>query len=110
MENKEEKMQMCRHSLSHVLAKAVKNLFGKENVKLAIGPSIDNGFYYDFDIESIPQEKYVDIEKEIKSLKKRQKKEKNREKIELLKKDIKQAEATIQKMRKIKFEEEVYYG
>jgi len=66
--SKEEKMQMCRHSLSHVLAKAVKNLFGKENVKLAIGPSIDNGFYYDFDMESIPQEKYADIEKEMKAI------------------------------------------
>ena len=62
-----EKMQMCRHSLSHVLAKAVKNLFG-ENVKLAIGPAIDNGFYYDFDMTSIPQEKYAEIENEMKSI------------------------------------------
>ena len=62
-----EKMQMCRHSLSHVLAKAVKNLFG-ENVKLAIGPAIDSGFYYDFDMPSIPQEKYAEIENEMKSI------------------------------------------
>ena len=69
MENEKElKMQMCRHSLSHVLAKAVRNLFGKENVKLAIGPAIDNGFYYDFDMEGIPQEKYADIEKEMKAI------------------------------------------
>ena len=69
MENEKElKLQMCRHSLSHVLAKAVKNLFGKENVKLAIGPAIDNGFYYDFDMEGIPQERYADIEKEMKTI------------------------------------------
>ena len=58
-----EKMQMCRHSLSHVLAKAVKNVFGKENVKLAIGPAIDNGFYYDFDMDAITVDKYEAIEK-----------------------------------------------
>ena len=63
-----EKMQMCRHSLSHVLAKAVRNVFGKENVKLAIGPAIDNGFYYDFDMESITPEKYEVIEKEMKAI------------------------------------------
>ena len=45
-----ERMEMCRHSLSHILAKAVCELY--PNVKLAIGPAIDNGFYYDFDLES----------------------------------------------------------
>ena len=38
-----------RHSLSHVLAAAVKELYG--NVLFGIGPAIDNGFYYDFDME-----------------------------------------------------------
>lgn len=38
-----------RHSASHVLAHAVKNLYPK--AKLGIGPSIDNGFYYDFEFE-----------------------------------------------------------
>ena len=65
---KQEKIQMCRHSLSHVLAKAVKNIFGKEKVKLAIGPAIDNGFYYDFDMESITPEKFAEIEKEMKAI------------------------------------------
>jgi threonyl-tRNA synthetase len=37
------------HTTSHVLAQAVKRLY--PDVKLGIGPSIDNGFYYDFDIE-----------------------------------------------------------
>lgn len=38
-----------RHSMSHVLAAAVKRLF--PNAKIAIGPAIENGFYYDFDVE-----------------------------------------------------------
>ena len=48
MENKEEMVKICRHSLSHILAKAVTELY--PDVKLAIGPAIDNGFYYDFDM------------------------------------------------------------
>ena len=40
-------LQILRHSASHVMAQAVKRLFPE--VKLAIGPAIDNGFYYDFD-------------------------------------------------------------
>ena len=42
-------LQILRHSASHVLAQAVKRLF--PDVKLAIGPAIDTGFYYDFDSE-----------------------------------------------------------
>ena len=41
--------RVLRHTASHVLAEAVKKL--RPNVKLAIGPAIDNGFYYDFDTE-----------------------------------------------------------
>ena len=51
MNEKVEKQMMYRHSMSHILAKAIKELYGKDNVKLAIGPAIDNGFYYDFDLE-----------------------------------------------------------
>ena len=40
-------LQILRHSASHVMAQAVKRLFPE--VKLAIGPAIDTGFYYDFD-------------------------------------------------------------
>ncbi|WP_196604608.1 threonine--tRNA ligase [Pectinatus haikarae] len=40
-----------RHSASHVLAQAVKRIYGDKNVQLAIGPAIDNGFYYDIDME-----------------------------------------------------------
>ena len=38
-----------RHTASHILAQAVKRLF--PDAKLAIGPAIDNGFYYDFDVD-----------------------------------------------------------
>ena len=40
--------EVYRHSLSHILAKAVIELYGKENVQYAIGPQIADGFYYDF--------------------------------------------------------------
>ena len=40
-------IENIRHSLAHILAMAVKELY--PNVKFAIGPSIENGFYYDFD-------------------------------------------------------------
>ncbi|MEN6412238.1 MAG: threonine--tRNA ligase [Veillonellales bacterium] len=48
-EDKEGK-DALRHSASHILAQAVKRLYG--DVKLAIGPAIANGFYYDFDIST----------------------------------------------------------
>ena len=43
-----EGLKALRHTAAHVLAQAVKKLF--PNVKLAIGPATDTGFYYDFDI------------------------------------------------------------
>ncbi len=45
----EESLWVLRHTASHLLALAVQDLF--PNVKLAIGPPIDNGFYYDFEVE-----------------------------------------------------------
>ena len=61
----EEAAWIYRHSLSHVLAQAVRRLFPA--VKLAIGPAIEDGFYYDFDVE-IPftEEDLKKIEKEMK--------------------------------------------
>ena len=41
---------MLRHSTAHVLAQAVQELFPE--AKLGIGPPIENGFYYDFDVET----------------------------------------------------------
>lgn len=45
----EEGIEIIRHSTAHVLAQAVKRLY--KNVQLAIGPTIKNGFYYDFDLD-----------------------------------------------------------
>lgn len=44
-----EGLEILRHSASHVMAMAVKELF--QGVKVAIGPAVENGFYYDFDYE-----------------------------------------------------------
>jgi threonyl-tRNA synthetase len=55
------------HTASHILAQAVKRLY--PNVKLAIGPAIDNGFYYDFDVEKpFTPEQLLEIEKEMKKI------------------------------------------
>ena len=55
-----------RHTTSHVLAEAIKNLY--PDVKLAIGPSVDNGFYYDFDSEPFSREDLDKIEAEMKKI------------------------------------------
>ncbi|NUN53250.1 MAG: threonine--tRNA ligase, partial [Planctomycetaceae bacterium] len=47
----EEGLEVVRHTAAHVMAQAVARLFGKDAVEFAIGPVIDEGFYYDFDIE-----------------------------------------------------------
>ena len=60
-------LQTLRHSASHVMAQAVKRLF--PNVKLAIGPAIDTGFYYDFDTDTpFSPEDLEKIEAEMKKI------------------------------------------
>jgi threonyl-tRNA synthetase len=54
------------HTSSHVLAEAVKRLY--PHAKLAIGPAIENGFYYDFDMEPLDRESLDKIEKEMKKI------------------------------------------
>ena len=55
-----------RHTASHVLAQAIKRLYKDENVQLAIGPAIENGFYYDIDMEKrLTEDDLKDIEKEM---------------------------------------------
>ena len=57
-------IEVMRHTTSHVMAQAVKRLY--KDVKLAIGPTIENGFYYDFDIETpFNNEDLVKIEEEM---------------------------------------------
>ncbi len=63
----EEGKAVYRHTTAHVLAQAVKNIF--PTVKLAIGPSTQNGFYYDFDFKTpISQEDLPKIEDEMKKI------------------------------------------
>lgn len=67
MENNVD-LQTLRHSCSHIMAQAVQNLY--PNTKLAIGPAIENGFYYDFDIEgtTLTDNDLEKIEEEMKRL------------------------------------------
>ena len=58
-----------RHTASHIMAQAVKRLYPESNVQLAIGPAIENGFYYDFDMErQLTDADLRDIEKEMKKI------------------------------------------
>ena len=70
MENQVNPIEMARHSLSHILAKAVCELY--DDVKLAIGPAIENGFYYDFDLpRSITSEDFDAITAKMQEILKR---------------------------------------
>ena len=63
----EEGKRAFWHTCSHVLAQAVKNLYPA--AKLGIGPAVDNGFYYDFDVEKpFTQEDLEKIKKEMKAI------------------------------------------
>ena len=64
----DEHVKECyRHTTSHVMAQAVKKLW--PNAKLAIGPAIDNGFYYDFDMEhKLTDQDLLKIQKEMKKI------------------------------------------
>lgn len=63
----DEQLQTLRHSASHVMAQAIKRLW--PDVKLAIGPAIDTGFYYDFDTEhTFTNEDLETIENEMKKI------------------------------------------
>ena len=62
----EEGLAAIRHTASHVLAEAVKNLF--PDAKLTIGPSIDTGFYYDFDHAPFSREDLDALEAEMKKI------------------------------------------
>ena len=68
--NDEDGRRTLRHTASHVLAQAVKHL--RPEAKLAIGPAIENGFYYDFDVdEPFTPEFLAQVEKEMQKLIKR---------------------------------------
>ena len=78
------------HTSSHILAQAVKKLY--PNAKLAIGPAIDNGFYYDFDVEKpFSPEDLANIEKEM---------------AKIVKDDLKLRRFTLSRDEAVKFMEE----
>ncbi|GEL76828.1 threonine--tRNA ligase [Tenuibacillus multivorans] len=63
----EEGLDVLRHSTAHLMAQAIKRLY--PNVKLGVGPVIENGFYYDIDMdETITPEDLPKIEKEMKKI------------------------------------------
>lgn len=64
--NDEAGLRTIRHTCSHVLAQAVKRLF--PDAKVTIGPSIDEGFYYDFDHAPFSREDLDNLEKEMKKI------------------------------------------
>ena len=64
---KQDSLEMIRHSMAHVLALAVKNLYSK--AKFGVGPTIENGFYYDIDIgKTLSLEDLPKIEAEMKKI------------------------------------------
>ena len=65
-------LSVYRHSLAHILAKAVIEIFGKENVQYAIGPQIADGLYYDFVLpRTVTEEDYEVIENKMREILKR---------------------------------------
>ena len=65
----DEKLQIIRHSCAHVMAEAIKHLY--PGTKIAIGPAIDNGFYYDFDFPTdtkFTENNFADVEKEMRRI------------------------------------------
>ena len=62
----EPKLEVIRHTTSHIMAQAVKRLY--PNAKLAIGPAIENGFYYDFDYIDVKEADLEKIEAEMKKI------------------------------------------
>ena len=67
-----EALHSLRHTASHIMAQAIKHLYGGTDgkaVKLAIGPAIETGFYYDIDTEKkITDDDLADIEREMKNI------------------------------------------
>jgi threonyl-tRNA synthetase len=79
----EEALKIMRHSAAHVMAQAVLRVY--KDAKLTIGPVIEDGFYYDIDMEPISEDDFPKIEAEIKKLVK--------EKIPIQRSEVSKAEA-----------------
>lgn len=62
-------LEVMRHSTAHLMAQALKRLYGGDKVKLGIGPVIEDGFYYDIDLEqSVTPDDLAKIEKEMEKI------------------------------------------
>jgi threonyl-tRNA synthetase len=62
-------LEVYRHSTAHLMAQAIQRIYGRKNVKLGIGPVIEDGFYYDIDMEtSLTPEDLENIEKEMEKI------------------------------------------
>jgi threonyl-tRNA synthetase len=84
LDEKEQYLHRLRHSAAHLLAEAVQDLF--PGTKLAFGPAIEDGFYYDFDTEhKFSEEDFKQIERRMEELR--------REKAPFVREEISQAEA-----------------
>lgn len=65
-----ESLEILRHSLAHIMAQALKEIYGDKNVHLGIGPTTENGFYYDVEVEGvrITEEDLPKIEEKMKEI------------------------------------------
>jgi threonyl-tRNA synthetase len=61
-----EALEIMRHSAAHVMAQAILRLY--KNAKLTIGPVVEDGFYYDIDMETVSEEDFPKIEEEMKKI------------------------------------------
>ncbi|MCD6186258.1 MAG: threonine--tRNA ligase [Deltaproteobacteria bacterium] len=76
-------LEILRHSTAHVMAEAVKRIY--KNARLTIGPVVENGFYYDIDMEPVSEDDFPAIEAEMKKIIKA--------KIPFVRKNVSKAEA-----------------
>ncbi|MED4727587.1 Threonine--tRNA ligase 2 [compost metagenome] len=68
-EDSQEALEVMRHSCAHLMAQAIKRIIGDANVRLGIGPVIQDGFYYDIDTDvTITPEMLEQIEKEMQKI------------------------------------------
>ncbi len=65
-----ESLEIMRHSLAHIMAQALKELYGADKVHLGVGPTTEDGFYYDVEVEgkTISEEDLPKIEKKMKEI------------------------------------------
>lgn len=85
-QDSDEALEVMRHSTAHLMAQAIKRVYKDQSVKLGIGPVIENGFYYDIDMEqAITPEDLPIIEKEMKKI--------VNENLEIVRKEVSREEA-----------------